>query len=117
MATSRPPAASSDTDPSKWERRHTEDVDPWGFGFFLPLLDAASEQRYIFSTATQGGRDALADLQEAYVGRDGDTLPVVALSQATTTTAHTVKWKRCASRSSDGWIRLASRSGRPRRRS
>jgi DNA (cytosine-5)-methyltransferase 1 len=66
-------------DSSRWEKR---DIDPWQFTFFLPLADPDGSL-YIFSTTSRGGRDALADLQEAYADheeRDAGKAPRVALS-------------------------------------
>jgi hypothetical protein len=71
-----------DTDPTRWERR---DSDPWQLTFFLPLADSDTGKLYIFSTTSRGGRDALADLQEAYADHedgpeDAGKQPLVALS-------------------------------------
>jgi hypothetical protein len=67
-------------DSSRWEKR---DIDPWQFTFFLPLADPETSELYIFSTTSRGGKDALADLQEAYADheeRDAGKAPRVGLS-------------------------------------
>jgi hypothetical protein len=79
----RPPMRGDlgDSDSAKWERRNREAVDPWEFGFYLPLFDAAAGQTYIYTTSTQGGRDCLADLQEAYADHtEAGKQPLVKLS-------------------------------------
>jgi len=40
--------------------------DPWQFSMRLPLVDLESGEKYLFETASGGGRDALGNLAEAY---------------------------------------------------
>jgi len=41
--------------------------DPWQFGMHLPMIDQETEEQFIFSTSSQGGRNALANLTDAYI--------------------------------------------------
>jgi hypothetical protein len=72
-----------DNDPSKWEKG---DTDPWQMTFFLPLTQPNSSERYIYPTTSGHGKDALANLQEAFADNrelhpeDADKLPLVSLS-------------------------------------
>jgi DNA (cytosine-5)-methyltransferase 1 len=77
-----------DIDASKWEKRSGERKDPWQFTYYLPLVDPRTGQLYIFSTTTQGGKDAWAGLLEDYADSQDrqDTvgkLPRVALCSET----------------------------------
>jgi hypothetical protein len=71
-----------DNDPAQWER----DNDPWQMTFFLPLTDPDSDELYVYSTTSRGGKDALANLQEAFADNrehhpeNADKLPLVSLS-------------------------------------
>jgi hypothetical protein len=79
-----PPKRSTlgESDPKDWERR---DTDPWQFTFFLPLTDRDG-QLYVYSTTSRGGKDVLANLQEAFADNrqyhpeDAHKLPLVRLS-------------------------------------
>jgi hypothetical protein len=65
----KPPKRSQlgDDNPDRWGRNG----DPWQFTFFLPLADPETAALYVFSTTSAGGKDALADLQEAFAdGRE-----------------------------------------------
>jgi hypothetical protein len=62
--------------------------DPWQLTHFLPLIDIEDDnQLYIYSTTSQGGRDCLANLLDAYVNNgeqrpeDADKLPLVTLAR------------------------------------
>jgi hypothetical protein len=55
-----------DNDTSKWERRSNERKDPWQLTYYVPLADPRTAQLYWFSTTTDGGKDAWADLSDAY---------------------------------------------------
>jgi hypothetical protein len=59
----KPPkrAQLGDHDQSLW----MFDKDPWQFGFYLPLADDAG-QLFVYSTSSRGGKDAIANLLEAY---------------------------------------------------
>jgi hypothetical protein len=52
-----------DADPNRWERR---DQDPWQLTFFLPLTDPNDGGFFVYSTTSRGGKDAIADLLDAY---------------------------------------------------
>lgn len=52
-----------DTDRSLWDKPNQ---DPWQMTFVLPLTHVAEGELYFFSTSSQGGRNCLASLQEAY---------------------------------------------------
>jgi hypothetical protein len=56
-------AQLGDTDRSLWER---DNSDPWQLTFFLPLSDPETDELFVYSTTSRGGRDCLANLQEAY---------------------------------------------------
>jgi hypothetical protein len=80
----RPPPRRQlgDDDPDKWERER----DPWQRSYFLPLTDPTNGDFYVWSTASDGGKEALADLQDAYADnrelhpKDAHQLPVICLS-------------------------------------
>src|SRR5262245_56269589 len=56
-------------DENNWARDYEgRPRDPWQFGMHLPLLNEEGEQ-YIFSTSSQGGRNALANLADAYADK------------------------------------------------
>ena len=81
----KPPRRSQlgHTDPAKWPKKGN---DPWQMTFYLPLVDPNDDELYVFSTSSKGGRDALANLQEAYADnrefhpQDAHKLPLVTLS-------------------------------------
>ncbi len=72
-----------DNDSNKWER---PDQDPWQLTFFLPLTDPNTGQLFIYSTTSRGGKDALANLQDAYADNRefhpeaASKLPVICLT-------------------------------------
>jgi hypothetical protein len=72
-----------DNDPGKCERR---DQDPWQLTFFLPLTDPNDGELFVYSTTSRGGKDALANLQDAFADnrehhpKDADKLPLTGLS-------------------------------------
>jgi len=56
--------------------------DPWQFGMHLPLFDESKAEQYIFTTQSQGGRNAIAALAEAYADKRAsgkNELPMVEL--------------------------------------
>jgi hypothetical protein len=53
-----------DLDRERW-KIYSKGRDPWQFGWQLPLTDSLGEV-FIYSTGTQGGKAALAELQDAY---------------------------------------------------
>jgi hypothetical protein len=56
-----------DTDPRKWEKtRRGEPKDPWQFTYYVPMANPETAQVCIFSTTSQGGKEAWADLLDAY---------------------------------------------------
>jgi hypothetical protein len=59
----KPPkrAKLGDHDQSLW----SFDKDPWQFGFYLPQADDAG-QLFVYSTSSRGGKEAIANLLEAY---------------------------------------------------
>jgi hypothetical protein len=67
---------------SEWPSSFSgEPKDPWQFGMHLPLVDQQGTQ-FIFSTSSQGGRDAIASLADAYAdhrAKGGTELPFVEL--------------------------------------
>jgi hypothetical protein len=71
----------SDTDREQWIKD-----DPWQLTFLLPLTDLENGTLFMFSTISKGGRDALANLQDAYADNrefhpeDAHKLPLVCLS-------------------------------------
>jgi hypothetical protein len=72
-------------DKRRW--RNMKD-DPWQFTHFLPLLGLENDNTlFIYSTTSQGGRDCLANLLDAYVGNkethpeDVNKLPLVTLAR------------------------------------
>ncbi len=71
------------TDRTKWLKK---DSDPWQMTSYLPLTDPGDGTLYIYSTTSGGGRDALANLQEAFADnrefhpQEAHKLPVVTLS-------------------------------------
>jgi hypothetical protein len=77
----KPRAELGDTDRELWIKD-----DPWQLTFLLPLSDPENDQLYTFSTTSKGGRDALANLQDAYADNreyhpaDAHKLPRVCLS-------------------------------------
>jgi len=81
----KPPRRSQlgDNDPAKWPKK---DSDPWVMTFFLPLVDQSDGEIYVYSTSSKGGRDALANLQDAYADnrefhpQDAHKLPSVTLA-------------------------------------
>jgi hypothetical protein len=78
----RPPRRSElgDTDKSVWDF----DKDPWQLGYFLPLADPDKAQLYIYATSTRGGKDAVANVLEAYADfieqEKAAKLPLIELS-------------------------------------
>lgn len=73
------------TDKLRWRR---DNEDPWQATVFLPLLDINNDNElFIYSTTSQGGRDCLANLLDAYVQNkqahpeDINKLPFVMLSR------------------------------------
>ena len=82
----QPPKRSQlgNNDPAKWEKK---DSDPWQLTFYLPLTDLGNGALYVYSTTSGGGRDALANLQEAYADnrqfhpQDAHKLPLVKLER------------------------------------
>jgi hypothetical protein len=72
-----------DTNPDKWER---SDQDPWQLTFFLPMTDPNDGEFFVYSTTSRGGKDALANVQDAFADNrelhpeDAHKLPVVSLS-------------------------------------
>jgi len=81
----RPPSRNDldDLDESTWETDGKgQPLDPWAFGFHLPLLDTESAEQFIYTTGTQGGRNAIGELAQAYADQraGGDNLlPLVEL--------------------------------------
>jgi hypothetical protein len=73
-----------DTDPRSWPGGK----DPWVFNFLLPVSDPKTAQLYLYSTSSKGGRDALANLQDAYADHQelhpaqADKLPMICLSSS-----------------------------------
>lgn len=71
------------TDKKRW--RNGRD-DPWELIFILPLIDANDGKIFIYSTKSQGGKDCLANLLDAYAynkeqhPKDADKLPLVTLA-------------------------------------
>ena len=71
-------------DRRRWRR---PDEDPWAATVFLPLFDVDNDQLFIYSTTSQGGRDCLANLLDAYVHNrevhpeDVNKLPLVTLTR------------------------------------
>ena len=82
----KPPLRSQlgDNDQTKWPKKGS---DPLQMTFFLPLVDPNDGTLYVFSTTSKGGRDALANLQEAYADnrqfhpQDAHKLPLVNLGR------------------------------------
>jgi hypothetical protein len=72
------------TDKKRWRNQRD---DPWQFTFFLPLLSVESGALFTYSTTSQGGKDCLANLLDAYANNkeqhleDAHKLPLVALAR------------------------------------
>jgi hypothetical protein len=72
-----------DNDPNLWLKG-----DPWSLTFLLPLSDPRSTELFIYSTTSRGGKDALANLQDAYADNceqhpeDGGKLPLIQLASS-----------------------------------
>jgi hypothetical protein len=68
-------------DESKWEVDNSGQLrDPWQITSYVPMVDEESGAVFTFSTASRGGRNAIADLCREYVkGRHDhpDDFPVV----------------------------------------
>jgi hypothetical protein len=58
----RPREQLGDLDKSRWRNG----VDPWQLAYYPPAYEEETRQRYIFTTSSTGGKDALATLQEAF---------------------------------------------------
>jgi hypothetical protein len=58
--------------------------DPWSLQWHLPLVNAVSNEQFIWSTNSQGGKDAISALLAAYADHvdagEKATLPIVALA-------------------------------------
>lgn len=67
------------------ESRWVDKRDPWRPTHYLSLIDPESGEAFVYTTSSQGGRDALAGLLSAYVTNiehhpdDADKLPLVEL--------------------------------------
>jgi hypothetical protein len=78
-------AELGDLDPNFWGFRGSERVDPWQFGFHLSLSDPNDGQLYVYSSGTAGGKDALANLQDAFADHveafpaEAEKLPLICL--------------------------------------
>jgi hypothetical protein len=76
-------AELGDLDRSLWER----DQDPWQMTFILPLSSPQSDELFFYNTTSRGGRDCLANLQEAFADHreaypdEAHKLPVVQLAR------------------------------------
>ena len=61
------------------------DSDPWRLTSFLPLVDQSDAgQLFLFSTSTQGGKDAFANVLDAYADNrkvHADEIPLVELAR------------------------------------
>ena len=49
--------------------------DPWRLTYYLALHDPATREQFIFSTSSGGGKDALANLQEAFADHNEKAAP------------------------------------------
>jgi hypothetical protein len=52
-----------DNDSKRWRKK---DVDPWALTWYLALYDLETRETFVFTTGTSGGKDALAELQDAF---------------------------------------------------
>ena len=48
------------------EARWPGGKDPWQLCHYLPMFDPETREQFVFTTTSDGGKDALADLQDAY---------------------------------------------------
>jgi hypothetical protein len=49
------------------EKRWRNKRDPWQLTYFLGCFDPETQPQFVFATTSAGGRDALANLQDAFV--------------------------------------------------
>ena len=75
-----------DNDDEKWPLDgRGMPADPWQFGYLLPFTDPKTDEFFVFTTSSAGGKDALSDLLTAYADNaefdpdDVDKLPLVTL--------------------------------------
>jgi hypothetical protein len=79
-----------DTDENHWHGGK----DPWQPVTLVPLWDPGTREGFIFTTSSQGGRDAVTSLIDAYVGnceihpKDIDEVPLVELSSDSYVNTH-----------------------------
>jgi len=79
----QPPARDRlpDRNPDHWEK---PDRDPWQLVWYLALFDQETREQFLYSSGSDGGRQTLAALQEAFAdhneGRGSLEWPIVELS-------------------------------------